>query len=622
MEGGKMRKANKGLLATVAGALGVILAAGGALAQTTTPPASDEAAPITFIEGTTNDMRTVNPWKALESPEYELLSMNFDMLENFDKDNLSAAPGLATEWTQSEDGLTWTFTIRSDATWQDGQPLTANDIAFTYNTTLECKLGNSLDYMVPKFTESITATDATTLTWVTNEATSAPVRPPWVYIAPEHLWGQSSCDQIKKAPFFEEGSPLVGSGPFQLTEWNKGENWTMTANPNYWGGAPYIDQFKVVKYNNSEALINALKNGEVDYVAVASVDLFDQLAATGAASGVSTHVGPAVSFGQMSFNMCNPDDPDAAKYCADTGSTGHPSLRDPAVRQAVAWAIDKDTIVNRLLAGYGSAGTTIVPPFSAYYHYEPTAEETIGFDIAKANEILDTAGYEDTNGDGVRNDPNTGDELDFRFILRSESEIGPRLGEYVSGWLKQIGIATRRETLTDGKLVSAWYDNDYDLYIWGWGPDPDPDFILSTFTADQCGNWSDTCYSDPEYNQWYLDQQIAPSPEERQQIIYEMQRKIYTDIPEVVLYYDKALEAYDSANWEGLEDNISPTPEGFLWAQYTPYTALTVRPRGTEAGTTGGGASTTLWIAILAAIVVVVAIVLVARRRKPEEDVA
>jgi len=621
-----MRKVQKGLLVAVSGFITMILAAGGAWAQSTTPSsgATSSAAPTsTFIEGTINDMRTVNPWKALETPEYEVLSLNFDLLENFDKNNLSAAPGLATDWTQSEDGLTWTFNLRSDVTWQDGEPFTADDVAFTYNKTLECKLGNSLDYLVPDFTDSITATSPTQLVWTTKVGTSAPIRPPWVYIAPEHIWGTTSCDQIKKEPFFEDGKPMVGTGPFQLTEWNKGEDWTMTANPNYWGGAPQIQQFKVVRYDNSEAMVNALKNGEIDYVNLGSVDLFDQLVASGAESGITTHVGPAVSFGQMSMNMCDPTAADAAKYCASNPGTGSPALRDPAVRQAINWAIDRQTIVDKVLAGYGSPGTTIVPPFASFYHYEPTAEEAVGFDIAKANQILDDAGYADTDNDGTRNDPKTGDNLEFRFILRSESDIGARLGEYISGWLKQIGIATKSEVVGDGKLVSAWYANDYDLYIWGWGPDPDPDFILSTFTANQCGGWSDTCYSNPAYDQLYKDQQTAPTPEDRQAIIYQMQQMIYNDMPEIVLYYDKALEAYDSTNWEGLEDNISPTPEGFLWGQYTPYSALTVRPRGTAASTTSSSSSSTLLIVgILGAIIVVVGIVMIARRGKSDEDLA
>jgi peptide/nickel transport system substrate-binding protein len=624
MEGGTMRKVHKGLLVTLSGIITMFLAAGGAWAQSATPSSSaagNTGGPVTFIEGTINDMRTVNPWKAIESPEYEVLSLNFDLLENFDKADLSAAPGFATGWTQSDDGLTWTFDIRSGATWQDGQPLTAADVAFTFNQTLDCKLGNSLDYLVPKFTKAITAPSETQLVWTTDVPTSAPIRPPWVYIVPEHIWGNSTCDDVKKAPFFENGKPMVGSGPFQLTEWNKGESWTMTANPNYWGGAPKIDKFTVVKYDNSEALVNALKHGEVDYMATGSVDLFQQLQASGAESGITTHVGPAVSFGQMSFNMCNPQAPDAAPYCAKTGSTGNPALLDPTLRTAIAMAIDKQTIVDKVLAGFGAVGTTIVPPFASTYHWEPTGADLIPFDIQGANDMLDQAGYTDTDGNDIRNDPKTGNDLEFRFILRSESDVGPQIGDYVTGWMKQIGIKLDSEVLTDGKLISAWYGNDYDMYIWGWGPDPDPDFMLSTFTASQCGGWSDTCYSNPAYDKLYTDQQTAPAVEDRVPIVQKMQQILYKDVPEVVLYYDKSLEAYNSTEWTGLEDNVSPLPDGYLWGQYTPYSALTVARIGTET-TSSGSSSTLLIVGILGAIIVVVGIVMIARRGKSDEDLA
>jgi len=621
-----MRKVRQGLLVLISGVIIVLMAAGTAWAQSASAAASPTGAAGqaggTFIEGTVNNMRTVNPWKAIESPEYEVLALNFDLLENFDKSTLQAAPGVAENWTQSSDGMTWTFNIRPNMTWQDGQPFTADDIAWTYNKTLDCKLGNSLDYLVPQFTDSITATSPTTLEWKTKVPTSAPIRPPWVYIAPQHIWNDASCQDINKATFFEDNK-LVGSGPFQLTDWNKGQDWTMTANPNYWGGAPHISQFKVVLYDNSEAMVNALKQGEIDYTNLGSVDLFNQLQAEGGANGITTHVGPAVTFGQMSFNMCDPTSQDAAPYCKSNPGTGNPALRDPAVRTAIAWAIDRQTIVDKLLAGYGEPGTTIVPPFATFYHYQPTPDETIGFSIDKANQILDDANYKDTDNDGIRNDPKTGQNLNFRLILRSESDIGARLGTYVSGWLKQIGIQTTQEVVGDGKLSQAWLDDDYDMYIWGWGPDPDPDFILSTFTSGQCGTWSDTCYSNPQYDKLYKDQQTAPNPNDRQQIVFQMQDQIYKDIPEIVLYYDKSLEAYNSAKWTGLEDNISPQPDGFLWNQYTPYTALTVQLRSGASSSSSASSSTLLVIVgILGAIIVVVGIVMIARRGKSDEDLA
>jgi hypothetical protein len=102
-----------------------------------------------------------------------------------------------------------------------------------------------------------------------------------------------------------------------------------------------------------------------------------------------------------------------------------------------------------------------------------------------------------------------------------------------------------------------------------------------------------------------------------------MQDILYKDIPEIVLYYDKSLEAYNSQKWTGLEDNVSPQPDGFLWNQYTPYTALTVQLRSGASASSGGTTSGLLIIVgILGAIVVIVGIVMVARRGKSEEDLA
>jgi peptide/nickel transport system substrate-binding protein len=615
-----MRRARR--IAALAVAFGVVagvaLTNTAAFAQSATPSADEK---VSFVAGTTNDMRTVNPFKAIEAPEYDVMSLNYDMLLNFAKDDLSAAPGLATEWSQSEDGLTWTFNIRDDAFWQDGEQVNADDIAFTFSRIVEFKLGSSLDYLPYSTPESFTAPDDRTFVWTTEVPTIAPTIPPWIYIVPEHLWADRDKDEMKKWNFEPGTEPSIGSGPFELTEWTKGDSWTMTANPDYWGGAPKIDEYVVRRFNNEEAMVTALKNGEIDYLSGIGPDLFDSLEGQ---AGITQWVGPAISFSQLSMNSCDPENT-ASDYCADTGSTGHPALLDPVVRTAIGHAIDKDTLVDRIIGGYGEPGETIVPPYASQWHYSPTEEEAITFDLAAANALLDDAGYADTDGDGVREMPGGGEPLEFRFILRSEDEQAPDMGRFVSGWLTEIGIATSSEVLTDGKLINAWYDNDYDLYIWGWGPDPDPDFILSTFTSNQCGSWSDTCYSNPEYDQLYTDQKTASDTAERQAIIDEMQQIIYRDVPEVVLYYDKSLEAYRSDEWTGLEEGISPMPEGFLWGQFTAYSALTVQPigaGGTTSGGSGGGVSPVVWLGILGAIVIVVAVVLLSRRGRSDEDVA
>ena len=166
---------------------------------------------------------------------------------------------------------------------------------------------------------------------------------------------------------------MVGSGPFQLTEWNKGEDWTMTANPNYWGGAPQIQpvQGGPVRQLRGDGQRAEERRDRLHEPRIGRP--VQPVASRGRReSGITTHVGPAVSFGQMSFNMCDPTSPTPRRTARAEPGSGNPALRDPAVRTAISWAIDRQTIVDKVLAGYGAPGTTIVPPFASFYHYEPT----------------------------------------------------------------------------------------------------------------------------------------------------------------------------------------------------------------------------------------------------------
>ena len=608
-------------LVAVLGMLGGLALSGTALGQSDEPSGSDSAEPITFIIGLTNNIITVNPLKAIEAPEYELFAMQYDLLFNFSKEDMSAVPGLATEIPTkengglSEDGLTWTIKIRDDAVWSDGEPLTAKDIAFTYNLVLDQNWSNFTNYL--PFTDSIEAADDTTLVWKTTKPSIAPLIPPWIYILPQHIWGGMSKDEIKKFENFDPdtGAPVT-SGPFRMVEWNKDEDWTLESNDDYWGGIPTIDRVIVKRYTNAETMVQDLKQGVIDFAEAVPVDLFETLQDT---PGIATNVGGSFSFSQFSFNQCYVQD-------ACEGSTGHPALKDETVREAMAMAIDKAGLVDRILGGYGTVGSTVVVPTVPFWHLNP--DPAIPFDIAGANELLDGAGYTDTDGDDIRNMPGGGENLDFRFIVRTESPEGIQAGKLIAGWFKQIGIGTETIAVTDSKLIDSWYALDYDVYIWGWGPDPDPDFILSTFTTDQCGVWSDTCYSNPEYDELYKDQQTSTSPEERQLIVKQMQQMIYDDIPEVVLWYDNDLQAYNSDRWTDFSYQPTPNAEGeggYVLFQFGNYSYISIKPvTGSGAGTASGSSGIPAWVwgAILLAIVLVVGGVMFARSRGSDEDKA
>jgi peptide/nickel transport system substrate-binding protein len=588
---------------TTVALVGFLATSLGALAQES-PPASDEK--VTFTVGQVNDAITFNPMFMIETPEYNTTDLVYDKLLSWSQEDFSTVPDLATDWEQSDDGLTWTFTIRDDATWHDGTPLTARDIAATYNWIIEEGAGNLLSYF--PFTEAgdITAPDDTTLVWTTQTPTSAPVYPPYVYVMPESLLSQYD----GKAAFREwKGYPdTVGSGPFNLVEWRRGDFWRLEANPDYYGGAPHIDEFIFRVFQNEDAMIEALKQGEIDFADNVTANLFDSIVDE---PNITTNVGNPTTFTQMSFNLCTNE----VDYCRSEGFNHHPATSDPQFRLAVEYAIDREALVDRVMLGYASPSVTVIP--SPKWHHDPP--DVVSYNPDEANRILDEAGYLDTDNDGIRETPD-GEPLELRFIVRTEAPETVTAGEFIVEWLRDIGIRLNTEAVNDNKLTDVWYANDYDMYIWGWGVEPDPDFQLSTYATFQCGVWSDTCYSNPEYDQLYKDQQRATSIEERAQIVDQMQQIIYNDRPELVLWYDNYLQAYRNDLWTGFVKQPTEGGGGSILFQYGHYSDLNIQPvSGTQAGGDEGGTPAIVWIIAAAAVVVVIAWVLISRRRREEE---
>ena len=602
-----MNRALRVVVFTVATGLIIMAASFGLATAQESSPTTDEK--VTFTVGQVNDAITFNPMFALETPEYNTMDMIWDTFLTWDLNGMATAPGLAESWEQSDDGLTWTFKVREGVTWNDGTPFTAADVAATYNWILDNGVGNFVDYF--PFTDEITAPDDTTLIWTTTQPTGAPLYPPYVYIMPAHVLSQYP----DKASFRSwKGFPnAIGTGPFKLVEWQRGDFWRMEANPDYWLGAPKIDELIFRTFKNEETLIQALQQGEIDFAYdISSPELFDSLQGS---PDITAHESGNDYFVQMSFNQCT----DAVPYCKETGYNYHPALADPQVRLAADYAIDRQALVDTVKKGYADAGTTVVN--QPRWHYD--LPNLVGFDPDEANRILDEAGYLDTDGDGVREMPGGGQPLEFRFIVRSENPSTVDAGQFITEWLSDIGIATQPEAVNDSKLTDIWYSNDYDLYIWGWGIEPDPNFQLSTYQTNQCGVWSDTCYSNPAYDELFSQQQSAPTLEDREQIVDQMQQMLYDDRPELVLWLNNSLEAYRN-EWTGFQEQLGPGQDkGELLFQYGKYSILTVQPKSGAAGTSaggGGGIPTTVWVIVGVGLIAAIALIVAARRRRAEEE--
>jgi len=591
-------------------AVGLVWGIAGALAadETATPAADGQ---LTLRLGWTADPDSLNPFIGWDSSSYEVWSLNYDLLVGFQASDLTNQPGigLATDWETSADGKVWTFTIVEGATWQDDEPLTASDVAFTYSYVIDNEMGMFIDYML--FIDSVEAIDDTHVVFTCSKP-KANMLGLWLPILPEHIW--STVDPKEAERGYENAPPIVGSGPFQTVEFRKGEFLRMEANEDYWKGAPKIDEIIFQMYQNSDTMAQDLKAGGLASAWNIPSAQFDALDAEPNLTAIS---GVVPGFDQLGFN------------CADKSvypkSTGHPALTDPAFRRALNWAIDRDKLVEVGYYGFASPGSTIVMPDfydpETDYHWEPPADDpnTYTFDLERARQELDAAGYADRDGDGVRE--YEGEPIELRLAARSQSLESQNCGKLITGWFEEIGLDIDYQVIDDGALGDKQYNYDgddyapdFDMFIWGWGGDVDPNFILSIMTTNSIESWSDCMWSNEEYDRLFLEQQTTIDVQERIALVKEMQQIVYDESPYILLVYPKDLEAANKGKWTGWVR--ANNDKGAWWYNTQPDTYVAVQPGGTTEGEAGGGSSTGLIVGIVvAAIVLLLVVVLLVRRR-------
>jgi peptide/nickel transport system substrate-binding protein len=226
-------------------------------------------------------------------------------------------------------------------------------------------------------------------------------------------------------------------------------------------------------------------------------------------------------------------------------------LRDRNVRLALAHATDKQKIIDVVLLGLGTPGLTLVPDGLGLYYNDTITDYE--YDPTLANQILDDAGFLDSDGDGVREMPDGGEPLNFRLNWADDSPNYPREAELLNEMWGQVGIATELQGLDPDALTSICCPTfDFDVILWGWGSDPDPGFLLSVMTTDEIptGN-SETAYSNPAYDQLYVEQATELDLDRRRELIWQMQEIAHQDIPYIVPYYDQAVQAYRTDRFSG-----------------------------------------------------------------------
>ena len=577
-----------------------VLLIGAAVTVPTAVQAADK--PVTFTVGQLQDIDSLNVTVGALVIDYEVWNLIWPSLTNMSTKDFSPEPGMAESWTKSSDGLTWTYKMRTGMKWSDGEPMTADDVKYTIDRANE-EQWNSHVSVTAKLTAKIV--DSSTLEITTS--TPDPRLPSLgVYIVPKHIYEKISKDDLPNYTAEDK----IGGGPFKLGEVKKGEFARLERNPNWWGKKPAMDEVILRHYADANAQFQALKSGEIDAVDGVPVNEF---AAIKSSDNITAINGNQGGFSEMSMNS----------GCSSSPGDGNPALHDKLVRQAINYAIDRDLLVAKTLKSYGTPGTAIVPSADPSWDLKVAADKLYKYNPDKAKSLLDQAGWKDTNGDGVRD--KDGKDLRLRFFDRSIGG-GSDNTEFLTGWLKDVGIATDVKTMDDDTLTAAIGQNQFDLFTWGWVPFVDPDAELSYFTKAQATTdpeavgYNDANWCNDEYDKLYDQQHVELDVAKRREIVQKMLEIFYEEAPYAVLYKYDELQAIRSDRWENFVRQPEKTGPVLFTNTSPTYALLTP-----VSGGSGGGddsSNTGLIIALVVGGVVLLGAVgfFVARSRGQRDD--
>ena len=514
------------------------------------------AARTTLKVGWSSEPDTMNPITTYSSEGQEVLQLIYDKLVHYDT-SLKAEPGLAKTWEYSTDGLDITYDLQSGVTWHDGEPFTSADVKFTFDLIKQENFGEYAQWLVD-MTGVETPDDSTVVLKFSKPQAFNPGLA--IPILPEHIWTGMVKDDIHK---FANDTP-TGTGPFEFVEWKRGETVTLQRNPDWWGAQPAVQQIVFVLYGNEDVMAQALRAGEVDILTEVPPTIFDGLTGAENVKAVSL---PSFSFHHIGFNVSTSPD-----------SQGNPLLLDPVIRQALNYAIDRNQLVQLALAGYGQPGSVLIPPALGTWQLQIPPDQQMNANPDAAKQLLDGAGYKDTNGDDVLESPG-GEPLEFRLIAIESTTVDVRAAELFRDAAAVVGIKLDLQTMDENTLGNTVYntkDPDWDIFVWGWDSGvADPDYMLGIVLCSQIDGNNDVFYCDKKYDALYAEQATTIDEAARKSIVDEMQKMFYDSGTYIVMWYQDKLQAYRTDTWQGWAEIPGGMVYNFTRDNYLQVTPVT-----------------------------------------------
>jgi peptide/nickel transport system substrate-binding protein len=497
-----------------------------------------------IILGESSDISTVNAILANDTLSLAISGSIYEPLIGASPIDGQPVPVLADYWDVAPDGITYTFHLSKQAKWHDGVDLTAEDVKFSFDAVLDPNTGSSYTTAVNKAVASYRVVDPDTFEIVARDRLVSFLydAPGTVFVMPKHIWENIGFESWT----FDGGSTgeaperVIGTGPFKFKEWEQGDHVSIVRNDNYYDVVPTIDEFTLAVQPDANTAVLSLQNKETDIMEIIPPDNMESVLAD---PGLKVDIYDIFQFTFYAFNL----DPEKS-----------PLFQDKEVRQALFYALDRDSITENIFLGYGEAAVGTQPKLSPAYAPERLSPD-YAFNVQTAEDLLASAGWADSNDNGTVD--KDGEELKFELLNPDGDDVTKQIAAYIQEAWKTVGADVEVTTASFGALVDRLEDHDFDTALLAFNLTPDGS-QSAIFSCDAYkGGLNFMKFCNDEWDRLDELQRREFDPNKRTEDLIQQNQIVWDEQPVGPLRFGVARTGSSTRL-----HNFHPNGYGFLWS--------------------------------------------------------
>lgn len=462
------------------------------------------------------EMESLNPYTSTDAYSSRITELIFDTLLDIDDATLEILPKLAESWEVSDDHLAYTFHLRSNVTFSDGTPLKAEDVKFSFDTIKDPTTDAP---HIRNYFQDVTSCeilDPQTVRFVCDKPYfKHAIMLGGMEIIPQHIYGTGD---FNKHP--NNRNP-IGSGPYVFERWDTNQRLVLVRNENYWGTKPHIvrREFKIM--TNDDAALQVLMRQELDTLSLTAEQWVNQASSRQFTAHYNKMNFPAPGFTYIGWNM------------------RRPLFEDKMVRRALTMLMDRELIVDEIIYGLGTVTSGSFLPLEP--EYNPNIEPW-PFDPEQARQLLDAAGWADSNGNGLRD--KDGREFQFELLLTPDNPTAEKVATIYQEQLGAAGIRMQIRQLEWASLLQSIHEREFDASMMAWQlvPYPDPYQIWHSTQAVKRGS-NHVGFDNAEADRIMEEARLEFDRETRTAMYHRFQEIVHEEQPYTFLYIPDSLVA-------------------------------------------------------------------------------